>query len=417
MERASLQSIFIDHFAEYSKGKKLPLKAYRAAQAIMSCRTPAQGGHMQCCPEQHEQHIQYHSCRHRSCPRCNALPKARWAEQQCQRLLPVDHYHIIFTLPHELLPLWRYNSRWFTHIYFTIVRDTLFTLSKDMKHLGALPGLVLSLHTWGRNLSLHPHIHGLITGGGLDGQGQWRATRNSYLFPSRVVRKLYKGKLLATLGDALEKGALRLPPCTDGVQLLKRAARKAWHVRIQPPYRHGHGVMRYFARYVKGGPVSDHQITGYGKEGVIYQYTDHRDGCRKPLRLKPFHFMSRVLDHITEPRQHVIRHYGLYGHQKRGLRNQCRDVLGCPEEQRVGDMNWSEFLEKTGNSDKGCCTLCGKRLVRGMAIGKKSLIRVKSSGSGNVQPAVRANIETWVSERTVPPIEPIYFFTESMSLN
>ncbi|HFD32665.1 MAG TPA: IS91 family transposase [Gammaproteobacteria bacterium] len=417
MERTSLQRIFSSHFEGYARTRKLPLKAHRAAQAIMTCRTAAQGGHIQRCPDNHEAHIQYHSCRHRSCPQCNGLHKVRWAARQYQRLLPVDHYHLIFTFPHELLPLWRYNVRWFAQTYFTVVRDTLFTLSKDQKYLGALPGFVISLHTWGRNLILHPHLHVLMTGGGLDAQGQWRACNNGYLFPSRVVRKLYKGKLLAALAEGLESGALQLPPDTEGIQILRRAARKTWHVRIQPPYRHGRGVMSYLARYIKGGPLKEHQVMMCDQGSVIYHYSDHRDGKRKTMRLGIPDFIGRILDHVAESRQHVIRHYGLYGHQKRELRNQCRSVLGLPEEESSSDMSWADYLEQSGKGDKVRCNHCGKRLVRGMTIGKKSILEGKGSGSGYVQQSVRADIETWILERTLPPRSSPSFFAESMPLN
>jgi len=415
---ATLQSIFQSSFSAYAKVHRLPLKDYQAAQAIMTCRTPLQGGHVQRCPDGHESHIQYHSCRHRSCPKCNALPKAEWAQAQYQRLLATDHYHVIFTLPHELLPLWRFNRRWFAHTLFTVVRDTLMTLSQDERHLGALPGVVLSLHTWGRNLSLHPHIHCLITGGGLGPDGHWRALARPYLFPSRVIRKLYRGKLLSSLWHALQGGELALPPGTDGAaqgHCFRALGRKKWNVCIQPPYAHGRGVMGYLARYIKGGPLTDQRITQASDSAVRFAYTDHRDGQRKSMVLPKHQFMARILEHVYEPRQHVIRHYGLYGHQAKAKRALCRAQLGQPPERAPAPVNWQDFIKDCSDAMKGVCSRCKKPLVRGLRLGKNSISKV--GGRSYVQQDVRADLSTWSLERSKPPGGEVFFFGSERPLN
>lgn len=362
--------------------------------------------------------MQYHSCRHRSCPLCNALPKEQWVQKQFQRLLATDHYHVIFTVPHELLLLWRYNQRWFADTQFRVVSETLMTLAKEKKHLGAIPGMILSLHTWGRNLSLHPHIHCLITGGGLSSDGTWRRVKHDFLFPARVVRALYRGKFLSALWQGLRSGELHVPPhLTDASQgqCFKQLARKKWNVRIQPPYSHGQGVMKYLARYVKGGPISNHRITQADHKEVSFVYKDHRDGQTKTQRLSTPHFIERVLDHIAEPRQHVIRHYGLYGHQAKAKRQLCRQQLGQPDEQDSQDLNWTDYLDQQSNEAAAKCKRCGKQLVRGVTVGKNSIYKVW--GSGYVQPAVQADISTWQSDRHKPPERPVNFFGGSMPLN
>lgn len=415
---ATLQSIFQTAYSRYAQEHRLPLKHHQAAQAIMSCRTPSLGGHEQHCPDGHESHIQYHSCRHRSCPKCNALPKAQWVQKQFQKLLATDHYHVIFTLPHELLPLWRYNQRWMAHTLFQVVHETMTTLAKDPKHLGGLPGMILSLHTWGRNLSLHPHIHCLITGGGMTTDGAWKNVKHNYLFPARVVQALYRGKMRSALWQGLRNGELKLPGTTGPAEqglCLKELAKKTWNVRIQPPYQHGRGVMKYLARYIKGGPISNHRIRDADASTVTFAYRDHRDGQHKVQRLNTTHFISRVLDHVVEPRQHVIRHYGLYGHQAQEKRNLCRACLGQAPEQERQTMTWAEYVTQRSPNQVGCCSECGKPLVRGVTFGKNSLYRVP--GSGFVQQDVRANIETWPSDREKPPDGSLYFFGASMSLN
>lgn len=414
----TLQQIFQTSFDAYASSHRMALKQHQAAQAILNCRTPAQGGHVQRCPDGHEAHIQYHSCRHRSCPQCNTLPKEQWLLKQRERLLPIDHYHLIFTLPHELLSFWRYNQHWMTHTMFRVISDTLLTLSKDSKHLGALPGFILSLHSWGRNLSLHPHIHCLFTGGGLQQDGGWCGVKNSFLFPSRVVRQLYRGKFMAAFGQGLRSGELIVPPHLSEKALtacIKQVYRKDWHVRVQPPYQHGQGVVMYLSRYVKGGPLASQRIVSADDKQVTFRFKDHRDGKNKTLTLNTPHFIERLLDHVAEPRQHVIRHFGLYGHQAKEKRQQCRAHLGLAPESDASSLSWDQFLQQFPNKDNGRCSTCGKPLVRAMGISKNSLYKVQ--GRGNVQPSVQPNIKTWQSAKQKPPNDLNYFFDSLMSVN
>ena len=220
--RATLQGILTDRFAQYAQSRQLPLRVHRAAQAIMQCRTEALGGHIQHCPDGHVARVQHHSCRHRSGPACSALAKARWVEGQQARLLACDHHHVVFTLAHELLELWSWNRAWFVDALFRAVRDTLMTLLADERHLGALPGIVMALNTWGRTMNRHPHIHCLVTGGGLIDARQWQAVRGEYLLLVRVVKAFYKGKLLGRLRAALKEGTLT-PPAGQTREQMARA--------------------------------------------------------------------------------------------------------------------------------------------------------------------------------------------------
>lgn len=370
---ATLQDIFSQSFSAYARNKKLPHKHYKAANAIMRCRTSSLGGHLYRCPQDHEQQIQYHSCKHRSCPLCNALPKARWAAAQQTRLLACDHYHVIFTLPHELLDLWRYNSRWLADQMFQACRDTLIMLLSDPKHLGALPGIMMTLHTWGRTLSLHPHIHCLVTGGGLDHARHWRALKYDYLLPVAVVKSVFRGKLLSRLWEALTARRLILPPWQTPAaiqRLLRQLNDKKWNVRLQERYTHGQGVMLYLSRYVKGGAIGNKRITQTTPTTVTFQYKDHHDNAHKTLTLKRRHFMARVLWHVPETGQHTVRHCGLYSHRSRAKRNLCRASLGqAPEAETVAPLEWQRFLTDLGQGNKGKCSQCGRPLLRCHSIG------------------------------------------------
>lgn len=408
---ATLQGVFSAHFEQFMQTHRLRSKHYKAANAIIACRTQAMGGHVQRCPDNHEQHVQYHSCKHRSCPRCHALARSRWAEQQQARLLACDHYHVIFTLPHELLALWQCNTRWFANALFQTGRDTLLTLLQDEKHLGATPGILMALHTWGRTLSLHPHIHCLVTGGGLDKRGDWRALRYDYLLPVAVVKALYKGKLLARLWGAVLTGELVLPDGqsqADIHRLLRKLNDKTWNVRIQERYPQGRGVMLYLSRYVKGGAITDRRLLSASTAAVTFAYTDHQDQRRKQMSLTPEHFLRRVLWHIPEPGQHTVRHYGLYAHHGRDKRARCRRELGQPPEKaQIDPLDWQRFMVQAGNTDAGKCKLCGKVLLRCEQIAKvrsnKNSIYKRWIG-GIVQQGVRLDAAHGQQHFVGPPL-------------
>lgn len=363
----TLQAIFQKCFDSFSRTHRLSPHHRRAAQAIIQCRTLALGGHVQKCPNGHVEGVWYDSCGHRSCPQCSHLPKERWLEKQRARLLACDHFHVIFTIARELHQLWWLNTRLMIEFLFQSARGTLFELLQDDRHLGAVPGVVISLHTWGRTLSFHPHVHCLVTGGGLSPRGQWISVRNGYLLPVEVVRIIFRGKFLDAIGKALKQGRLILP---EGMteqklkNLLNKLGRKKWNVCIRERYSHGSGVVTYLARYVRGGPISNQRLSCVDEKGVTFRYQDHRDGKVKPMTLRSEEFVQRVLWHVPERGMQVIRHYGLYGRQGQELREKCRAQLGQLPEEKPTTLDVASYWEKTGHPEKMRCAVCGERLIR-----------------------------------------------------
>ena len=353
-----IQNIFRSCFPAYDQSS-LPLKDIKAAQAIMQCRTPALGYRMYRCPNGHADKQLYHSCRHRSCPLCAQKARHDWVEKQKQRLLNCAHYHVIFTLPHEYLPLWQYKRAWFTQTFFHVCRDTLMTLLEDKRYLGATPGMLMTLHTWGRQLNFHPHLHCLVTAGGLTSTGDWQHSEGDFLLPVRVVKALFRGKMQAMIKAALQNGTLVCPGETGIQQLLQthRALfQKQWSVRIQEKYAHGRGVMLYLARYLKGSPLHPKQIGSCDSKRVVFRYRDHRDHKVKMLSLPMGEFIRRLLWHVPVPGLHVVRHYGLYASQCRDQRNACREALGGELEEDISaDQSDKEPLA-------WYCRSCGEAL-------------------------------------------------------
>ena len=344
---ATLQGIFRSGYGSYKKRHGVSMDQHRAAQAIMDCQSEVLGYESWACPSGDYEEKQNHSCRHRSCPRCHGAETHAWLEKANARLLPCDHYHVVFTLPHELNPIWHFNRHWCADKLFKAASETLRELLKDSRYLGAEVGILASLHTWGRTLSFHPHVHVLVTGGGLTDSGNWRSVRNDFLLPVGVLKAKFRGKWLSWLNDAYATGALRLPSDWDDRgwrRALRQAARKSWNIRIQGSYRHGSGVTTYLSRYVRGGPIKDSSLLSANEKAVSFRYRDYRESGSKTLSLSREHFISRVLWHVPVKGQHVVRYYGLYIPGARHKRDAIRAALGEETGERPKEKVRSERL-------------------------------------------------------------------------
>ena len=316
----TLQGILQAGFAAYTAAQPVPRRVWKAAPAVMRCRTAALGGHLRCCPQGHVTEVWYNSCRHRAGPRCCVQRLGQWLDGWQEQVLPTDHFHVIFTLPSELHELWRWNRPLLTEVLFSSVRETVLTLLNDSKWLGATPGMVATLHTWGRTLALHPHVHCLVSGGGLDAEGQWCAVRTGFLLPVAVVRALCRGKVLGAIETVWLTGQLNVPPQwpEDGVRpVLGEAAGQKWNIGIAERSPHGRGVMKYLARYVRGGPIKDHRLVAFDGRRVTFRYGDHRerDARGKPQRaeltLSVAELLRRWSEHVPLPGIPTVRAWGL----------------------------------------------------------------------------------------------------------
>jgi hypothetical protein len=384
----TLGSIFRRHFASYTQQHRLPLYMHRAAYWLSHCRTMELGGHIKRCPEGHVEHASYNSCHQRYCPQCQGLATERWLQAQKSRLLNCAHHHLIFTIPHEFNELWMFNRVLMAQLLFAAVGDTLNELFGDPKYLGARPAFMLALHTWGRSLVLHPHIHALAADGGLTESGTWVRPRRSHFLPARVVMMLFRGKFIAYVKRALECAQLHLPPSLSPARftaLLNKLGRVKWNVRLCTRYAHGAGVTTYLARYVRGGALKNSQIAHADSEGITLRYRPHReqaDPARGPasLRLTPEAFFARYLAHVPPPGLHSLRAYGLYAHTQRERLNQARDHLGQPPVEAPAPLTPQIFLARFANARLTThCPRCRRALItvpllRNHATGPPSLL-------------------------------------------
>lgn len=376
----NVQDVFKSSFDQYAKQNKLPPHFRKAAYKMMACRTAVLGGHKQVCPNGHVERCWYNSCKHRSCPQCNSIQVERWLEFQNSRVLNCSHYQIVFTIPSEFRNLWVMNSSLFMNMFFRAVKETLFEFLRDPKYLGAVPGIMVMFHSWGRDLSINPHMHVLVTDGGLSKDGEWKKPKKSCFLPARAVMKMFRGKLSDFIRKEMKAETLIIP---DGYSaqtfsnlVNKLQYTKKWNVRIQERYDHAKGLVTYFARYVRGGPLKNSQIEKLTETEVVYRFHAHKDnpdGKRKNItRLRVTHgeFFRRFLAHVPESGRQVVRSYGIYAHTKSEDLNTARELCGQPRVKHPTFLDWQEFYKKNlkQGEDVTRCPKCQSKIVVGCVI-------------------------------------------------
>jgi putative transposase/transposase-like zinc-binding protein len=287
---------------------------------LARCRTAALGGHRDTCTSCGHVEVSYNSCRNRHCPKCQGQKRAAWLESRLDRLLPCEYFHVVFTLPEELNPLCLRNKSLLYEILFDAASKTLLEIAADPRHLGAQIGFTTILHTWGQNLLLHPHLHCVVTGGGLAPDGtRWVASRSNFFLSVRVLGRLFRGKFLAALDDAyrakrLDLGgsvALLEDPATFR-HLLDALHQKEWVVYAKPPFGGAEHVFRYLGRYTHRVAISNSRLVSIENGNVSFRFKDYAEGCRtKVMRLSADEFIRRFLLHVIPLRFVRIRHYGI----------------------------------------------------------------------------------------------------------
>ena len=306
-------------------------KAYRARHPVSpeqatvlrrlsACRTAALGGHVDTCDACGTVQISYNSCRDRHCPKCQTTRQMEWVESRLTRLLPTPYFHVVFTLPEQLQPLGLKNRRLLYGLLFRAASQTLLKLAADPRRLGAQIGFTAVLHTWGQNLLFHPHLHCVVTGGGLSPDRQrWVAGREDYFLPVRVLGQLFRGKFLAELKADYQAGKLTLSgsvaPLQDPRQfrrLLGTLYRQRWVVYAKPPFGGARQVYRYLGRYTHRVAISNRRLLALDEGRVTFRYKDYADGGRgKQMTLDAEGFIRRFLLHVLPKGFVRIRHYGL----------------------------------------------------------------------------------------------------------
>jgi hypothetical protein len=292
----------------------LTLSQVRTLDALSACRTAALGGHLEVCDTCDFARPAYNSCGNRHCPKCQALSQARWIEARMARVLPTHYFHVVFTLPSELRPLVLANRRVLYDLLFETATKTLLELAADPKWLGAQLGITAVLHSWARDLSLHPHLHCIVTGGGLTKDGEkWVSVKGKFLLPRQVVARKFRGKFLARLTELHERGQLRFAGGCAGLAAPAAFAAlkdvlygKKWVIDLRHPFGGPRQVYSYLGRYTHLVGLSNARLQAIEESGIRFAT---RDG--KSATLPPPEFIRRLLLHILPSGFKKIRHYGL----------------------------------------------------------------------------------------------------------
>lgn len=284
----------------------------RTLSAIMRCRTRAMGGHVDACTGCGQVRVSYNSCRNRHCPKCQGRKREEWIRAREAELLPVPYFHVVFTLPDTLNQLALHRPKLVYDTLFESAWQTLLTFATDSRHLGARPGMVAVLHTWGQTLSLHPHLHCIVPGGGLTENGRWKRARSKgrYLFPVKAMSRVFRAKYIQTLKEKL--------PQVDQ-SLISGLFKKEWVIYAKRPFSGPEHVVEYLGRYTHKIAISNHRIKEVDAQSVTFSYRDYRQGARKlDMKLEGMEFIRRFALHIL-PRGFVrIRHYGMLSGTSKG---------------------------------------------------------------------------------------------------
>jgi hypothetical protein len=361
--------IFHAHGEAYRRDHVLTPEQAEAMRAIESCRTAVLGGHLDTCPECGYERPSYNSCRHRNCPKCQSLEQARWIESRKERILPVPYFHTVFTLPHQLNPLVMRNQRLIYDLLFESASEALLEVAADPRHLGAQPAISLVLHTWTRDLRLHPHLHAIISGGGLSPAGdRWIRKNARFLLPKRVLGSLLRGKFLAGLRAAWEKDRLdlggacsRLEDRGAFMRLLSKLYATGWLVYAKRAFAGPEHVIEYLGRYTHRTGISNHRLVAMNGDDVRFRTKDGH-----VVSVKAHEFIRRFLLHVLFKRFVKIRHYGLLAASNVNTRLvAARRALGnSTPPARHQRPDWRKLMTTLTGIDPMVCPRCKVELKR-----------------------------------------------------
>ena len=355
----------------------LSLGQLKVMSAIEHCRSAALGGHVLQCPACAHTQVAYNSCRNRHCPKCQASAARRWLEARQADLLPVDYYHLVFTLPAPIRDIAWYNKSVVYGLLFKAAAETLLTIAADPKHLGAHIGATLVLHTWGSAMTHHPHVHGIVPGGGLSLDGEhWVACRPGFFLPVRVLSQLFRRLFLEKLSDAHRAGKLRffgehqlLAEAKTFADWLKPLRQIDWVVYAKRPFAGPGAVLAYLSRYTHRVAIANSRLIAMDEQGITFKWKDYRAKERyrhKTMTLTSDEFMRRFLLHVLPAGFHRIRHYGLIANTTRKDNLvRARELLMCKETDAPADAetNGADTADGSDASVTYVCPDCGATMI------------------------------------------------------
>jgi len=358
--RFDIADIVRAHRAGLEKLRPLARAHKRVLTDIAQCRTARLGGHIDRCESCGYEHPFYNSCRNRHCPKCQALAQERWIEARRQQMLDVRHFHVVFTLPCELRPLAAFAPRVVFDALMKAAQRTLVQVGQ--RRLQATVGVTTVLHTWTRKLEFHPHVHALVTAGGLSPDDEhWRPASRRFLFSVYALGQVFRGKMMTALGRAYDQGAFaRFDDFQDpeGFRaLMARVARLSWNVYAKAPFKKGQHVLAYLGRYTHRVGIANSRLLAVSDRAVTF-----RTKGQGAETLSPVEFLARFVQHVLPDGLHKIRHAGLYASASDARRECARTRLGHTP-QTLRPTGWRERLARLTGRDIAPCPRCGGPMV------------------------------------------------------
>ena len=364
-----MADIFRRYGPGYRQCHRIPRQQHRVMRAIEICRTAALGGHVERCDHCQHQRIRYNSCRNRHCPKCQSAARAEWVQRRKLELLPIEYFHVVFTIPEQLQALALQNQQVVYRILFETSARTLETIAADPKHLGARIGFFSILHTWGQNLLHHPHIHCLVTGGGLSLEGtSWVSCRPGFFLSVRVLSRLFRRLFLESLQRAFSLDLLKfcgnLLSLRDSfARLLAELRNLEWVVYAKPPFGGPQQVIEYLGRYTHRVAIDNRRIQAIHNDRVSFHYKDYRAHHRHKTRhmtLEADEFIRRFLLHTLPQGFQRIRHYGLLASRnKKSTLQQCRQLLAAMTAFLPSAEQLAATIAPSCFPSHACCWVCG----------------------------------------------------------
>jgi Putative transposase/Transposase zinc-binding domain len=350
----------------------LSLGQLKVMSAVERCRSAELGGHVLCCGHCAQLQIAYNSCRNRHCPKCQGSTARRWLQARQDDLLPVDYYHLVFTLPAPISDIAYHNKAVIYHLLFRTAARTLQIIARDPKHLGAELGFTLVLHTWGSAMTHHPHVHGIVPGGGFSTEDHtWVACKPGFFLPVRVLSRLFRRLFLEALAGAHAAGELRffndLRPLAEPqafADWLRPLRQQEWVIYAKRPFAGPKAVLAYLSRYTHRVAIANSRLLAFDGHGVTFKWKDYRDKGRtrhKSMTLDADEFIRRFLIHVLPTGFHRIRHYGWMANPSRVQKlAQARQLLQVDDTVHTDDAPEADVATTAG---PWVCPTCSSAMI------------------------------------------------------
>lgn len=373
----AIQNIFSEAYDRHRASVPVSPEAHKTAVSILSCKTAVLGGNSSVCQDCGVTEVHYNSCRNRHCPCCQALNREKWIDARKADVVDAPYFHAVFTVPEQLNSLFLANRRLLFNLLYDSSAATLKELARDKRHLGAQIGFISILHTWGSNLSFHPHIHAIVLGGGLSKDQEFIAAKTGFLFPVRAVSRLFRGKFLHGLKTLYQSGQLNLPfshamlrYSSQFNDFLSVLYAREWIPHLKETFKGAANVIEYLGRYTHNIAISNSRILNATDQSVLFRIKDYRTGNPSTLSLSSEEFIRRFLMHVLPDRFVRIRHYGLLSNRsKRKKMTLVRLLVGGVRMQpKFKDMTALQILKKLYAFDPGICRHCGGMHLRNTGI-------------------------------------------------